>query len=897
MEQENKLTETLSHDSKLKTYILRFLPIILIIGLSLFIRVYMPWGVSVRDGFVRIAADDAPYHLRLIENTVHNFPQRIYYDPFVFFKDYTISYVGPLFTWLGSSFAFLLQFLFFGGGTPTRYTIELASSLLPAFGGTIIVYLGYLTSLLLFQNRKTALLSALILATMPGQFLGRTLFGFADHHFLETLFSLLAFYFLMLALREIENFDVSDSADNQSHFKLITLYSLSGGIALTLYLLSWVGAAFLLPMLLVFLFIIFIMRHLQSKSTSPLFISIFFFLIPPFLVSLLLLRLNGLEQFFYGTLILPLSFTMLFILIMNFLSKLLNSLQLNKFLYPLIFVFLFVLGLGMLNLPLINSLFQAPLNSMLNLLFPTGQLATVAEVQPMFFVNGLLSLDSAWANFTTNLYLAFISLIALTFITLKKKNSLLIFLVIWSLYMLMATNAQNRFAYYLAVNIALLSGFAGIHIFQWILNQMNKYVESGSSVFGVFKSAKIIKVLLWIWLLVVLIYPNSLISTYSASRGLGTHPDWYDSLSWLSNNTPSPGLSYHGTYQLPEKGEDYIYPPGSYSVMSWWDFGYMIAYYGLRMPVANPGGFGVGSYSNVMFLDLNKDGQFQKEEPLIVDINEDGFFGSSDILLSGTKPSDNQKLTNFTTDYMYYDYHQDKMFNPLEPIIYDKDKNFTFSEGDELLYGALTPSLGSKLRFISLNPGVAPFFVATDVKTAQDLLKYYNTRYIITSLSMATSRFWAMAQLGAGSRSKFIGDFLMETVTEGGVEIKPITIYYPEYYKTIIARLHFFKGEEVIPYNSTWVIAYEIKNEDNKTYKIITNEWLFKTYYEAVEFIKKQEGTNYLIVGKSPNISPVPLEKLENFKAVYETINTVLKFRHDDRKLRGIIIFEYLGLK
>jgi len=51
------------------------------------------------------------------------------------------------------------------------------------------------------HNRGTGLLAALIIATLPGQFLSRSLLGFTDHHVAETLFSTATILFLMLALR------------------------------------------------------------------------------------------------------------------------------------------------------------------------------------------------------------------------------------------------------------------------------------------------------------------------------------------------------------------------------------------------------------------------------------------------------------------------------------------------------------------------------------------------------------------------------------------------------------------------------------------------------------------------------------------------------------------------
>jgi dolichyl-diphosphooligosaccharide--protein glycosyltransferase len=58
-------------------------------------------------------------------------------------------------------------------------------------------------------------------------------------------------------------------------------------------------------------------------------------------------------------------------------------------------------------------------------------------------------------------------------------------------------------------------------------------------------------------------------------------------------NTPDLGLDYYAIYEKP-KNSTYPYPETAYGVMSWWDYGHIITYWGHRIPNANPFQAGIG---------------------------------------------------------------------------------------------------------------------------------------------------------------------------------------------------------------------------------------------------------------------------------------------------------------
>lgn len=84
-------------------------------------------------------------------------------------------------------------------------------------------------------------------------------------------------------------------------------------------------------------------------------------------------------------------------------------------------------------------------------------------------------------------------------------------------------------------------------------------------------------------------------SYYHAKSGPSVFPeDWYESLFWMRNNTPDPGVNYYELYEEPPRGVDYKYPESAYGVMSWWDYGHVITLYAHRIPNSNPFQGGIG---------------------------------------------------------------------------------------------------------------------------------------------------------------------------------------------------------------------------------------------------------------------------------------------------------------
>jgi hypothetical protein len=147
---------------------------------------------------------------------------------------------------------------------------------------------------------------------------------------------------------------------------------------------------------------------------------------------------------------------------------------------------------------------------------------------------------------------------------------------------------------------------------------------------------------------------------------------------------------------------------------------------------------------------------------------------------------------------------------------------------------------------------------------------------------MATSKFYAMPAWIGESESQFFETYY-HTTPQG--QLEAIRLYYPSYYQSMCARLYNFGGRAITPENSTWVISYfEKTDEQGNRYKMISDVANdgepFATYQEAEAYLGNQTSPNYIIVGSNPFVSPVPLEELEHYKLVHQS-DTVVRLSEE----------------
>ena len=591
--------------------------LILLFFLSHFIRVVIPYNSIFTESFVRFGGADPWYNMRLVENTLHHFPHRIYFDPFTAYPHGTYNPFGtPLFD---QSLSFVIWVIGLGNPVHTlgQHGIEVIGAWYPAVLGALTIIPVYYIGKELW-NRNAGLLSAALIAILPGQFLARSLLGFTDHHAAETLFSTIAMLFLILSIRSAKEKEITFHSilrlrKDWHSLRKPMIYSCLAGIFLGTYYLSWAGAPFFIFILLIYAVVQYTVDHLRGASTDYLCIVV----VPIFLISIAMilpiLCLGTIVEFHVISLFLGI----VVFLVLSAVSFLLN-LKKNVYGYPIAILALAVLSFILLNV--LNPSLYATLIGHLRYIFaPSESLLTIAEVPPMHLFSpstGRFIDGDVWRWFTTTFFIAFIAFPWIAYNIAKKFRPEEILFFVWSVVILIACFGQNRFASYYAVNVAILCGFISWKIIDVVGFRGEGGIENvrsereGKSVKGKKKraarearkrKAKIkaeirygeirgyLRANVIIAFLIIgfaVFYPTLSMAVTSAKNPGGLIPgpeyDWYESLSWMRENTPDPGVDYYALYELP-----YDYPESAYSVMSWWDSGNWITRIAHRIPVAN----------------------------------------------------------------------------------------------------------------------------------------------------------------------------------------------------------------------------------------------------------------------------------------------------------------------
>jgi dolichyl-diphosphooligosaccharide--protein glycosyltransferase len=566
----------------------------------------MPYDSVFRNGFVAFASDDAVFQMRLVENTLSNFPHRIFYDAFTIYPTGSTIHWGPLWTQMIATLSLIA-----GMGSYNMQTVNAIAAYFPAVMGALVVFPVYYIGKLLY-NRNVGLLAAFMIAILPEQFFQRSVLGFTDHHVAEVFFSTAAMALFMLAIK----------AGNERNLKLSglhlkeylkekpVLYSILAGIMLAAFHITWPGALFFIMIFLVFIFVQSIADHLWGRSTDYIVVAA----VPMFLIELIAVlpyvnfgydfRIANYSWFHVAV---PIA-GMVVPAALNILSKEIKKRGYNPLYYPLSLVVLFaaaLLGVKIILPNLFESLMVAP-----GLVFAvhTGGGNTVAEGTSIFSEPGRV-----WGNFPvtgflqTDTWVLLFILVALAYIgyrVAKRQRPEEMLLLVWSLVMLLAIYGQIRWAYYFAVNIALMIGYVAVALSERIMKFGGWYENPGKNI----SLSHALSAILVAMLVIFFVYPSLVVTAIGtatsppASRYGGGDPsgggynEWIEALNWMRYNTPDPGLDYFAIYEQPKNGT-YPYPDSAYGVMSWWDYGHIITYWAHRIPNANPfqGGIGGGT--------------------------------------------------------------------------------------------------------------------------------------------------------------------------------------------------------------------------------------------------------------------------------------------------------------
>ncbi len=568
-----------------------------IFAISLYIRAVMPYDSVFRNGVVAFASDDAVFQMRLVENTLYNFPHRIIFDPLTQFPTGSTLHWGPLWTQLIATVSLIA-----GLGSYNMQTVNAIGAYMPAIFGALVVFPVYIIGKSL-GSRGTGLIAALMIAVLPGQFFSRSILGFTDHHVNEVFFSTATIAFFILAIKAGRELNIKFS-DWRLKLKPV-IYSLFAGVMLAAFQLTWAGAPFFAMIISIFILIQYMIDDMSGRSTDYLAIAA----VPMFLVDLVFVLPYvawdyGFASFFYSWFHVSVALAGAGLpLALSIISSELKKRGYKPYHYPVFLGGFFILCMLVLSIvlpPMYSTIISAP-----RLIFEqhTGGANTVAEAQPILEKNGYF-----WSNFPISgilqgdnaaIYLMIAIMLYIGYRIARKQRAEDMVILVWSVVMLLAVFGQNRWAYYYAVNAALLVGYAGEAICAVILKWGGWSWRMDKNDIGI---AHILSMVLVAMVVLFFAYPSAnatAIGENPDSKWGGGEPsgggfsEWLETLTWMRGNTPDPGMNYLAIYDKPTNGT-FPYPDTAYGVMSWWDYGHIITYWGHRIPNANPFQAGIG---------------------------------------------------------------------------------------------------------------------------------------------------------------------------------------------------------------------------------------------------------------------------------------------------------------
>ena len=567
--------------------------IIAAIIIGLYLRIVNPWNsvfVPWMKG-ARLSGNDPWYYFRLIDSTLHNFPNRIWFDAFTNYPYGTFVHFGPFLVYLSTFAAKIFN-------ATTSAEIRNVIAFIPAIGGALLAIPVYIFASSIF-GRKAGVISSLLVVLIPGQLMARSVLSFNDHHVWEVFWQTLT-----LALFA---YSINKWKDQTTWKSKNIIYPILSGLALGLYLLTWAPGFVAAFFILIYVFLMYILKDYIDVNTKNLasigVITLltasvvylpFSFVYPhlntiyysPFQL-LVLLSSAAIIAFFYSIELLKAK---------GFFSKIGVS---ERIAFPLTIALVFAVVLAIISV--ISPDFLHYIFGIIRVIQPRGGALTVAEVQPFFTIGGGFSLVPAWQNFSMTFFFAIPAFFLIAYEFLKERKQLYLLALIWGVAMFVAMCGQNRFAYYFGAVSAI---FAAVTL-DYILSKLSFYEYVKASLNKEKKKFSSIKIALSIILILILFYPTfAQANTYSKYSAGGINEQWFNALTWMRNNTPNKAFYdkfYYELYKPPSKiGEPYSYPKGVYSIMSWWDYGHWITAIAHRIPVANPFQEGIGNkYNNV----------------------------------------------------------------------------------------------------------------------------------------------------------------------------------------------------------------------------------------------------------------------------------------------------------
>ena len=582
-------------------------------GLMLWVRM-LPAKALVLSGRGYYIGTDPFYHYRETLGIVRSFPRVPRWDPWTFYPYGTATnQFGTLFDWLVAAYVVATQ----GKDAPEQYVQEVLGVYPAILGALLIVPFYFLAKRLL--GTAGAVIASVTLAVLPGEFLIRSIAGYSDHHVAEALGALLSILGVYVAA---ERGHAAREALRAREWRSplvrnAILFGVLGGVALGINFYAWPPALLFLAILVVWLTIVVIVEASRGNDPGGLAFGASVSFLVAGLMMIPVMETTDFSDFnAYGLLqvVAPIA-SAAWIYLLD-----LTALAMRRRAVPMWVLPTGIAALGVVALVGINvfaTRFAASI--MWGLSWVTGfgvprTTLTIAEARAAsyFCSNDTSTYSCLSSDFGLVAPVSFLLLIGLFAWTVYKRRHADILLLVWSLAIFRATDTQIRFSYYLALNMALLLGWAAARIAEWSGLEAVDRTASATTQAPVARAkgrkarvaaesanrsrpiqiAAVAAVLL-------IVLPGNVFARpeagqypgWESAKIRGADGDlvlWLEGLDWMRENTPDAGVDLSLIVERPSPGELYDYPAETYGVLSWWDYGHWIEVTALRPPVANP---------------------------------------------------------------------------------------------------------------------------------------------------------------------------------------------------------------------------------------------------------------------------------------------------------------------
>ncbi len=171
--------------------------------------------------------------------------------------------------------------------------------------------------------------------------------------------------------------------------------------------------------------------------------------------------------------------------------------------------------------------------------------------------------------------------------------------------------------------------------------------------------------------------------------------------------------------------------------------------------------------------------------------------------------------------------------------------------------------------------GAAAYFVSTNETESNRILDVKETRYVVTDIEMAISKFWAMATWYNTTAQTAPYQMTLYARNQQNTNIlDPVTVNLQPYYLTTVARLHTFDGSETAP-GTAYYIEYSDPSKANTALPLITRAESMNATAAvaraAAYNAQAAAGTHAIAAGVQPNQPVETVPALGHYRLVHES--------------------------